>query len=84
MAYDRQLRRCESCGKRVIVNCYRCRLADIVKEYQVELFNLEASKYGVSLTTYFGDIYIFTRTIFLTVGIVAVLLIAKRIRKAVR
>ena len=24
MAYDRQLRRCESCGKHVIVNCYHC------------------------------------------------------------
>jgi hypothetical protein len=50
----------------------------------MELFNLEVSEYGVSLTTYFGDVYIFTRTIFLAVGIVAVLLIAKRIRKALR
>lgn len=50
----------------------------------MELINLEASKYGVSLTTYFGDVYIFTHTIYLVVGIVAVLLIAKRIRKAVR
>lgn len=50
----------------------------------MELFNLEASKYGISLTTYFGDIYLFTRTIYLAIGTVAILLIAKRIRKAVR
>jgi len=50
----------------------------------MELFSLEASKYGISLTTYFGDVYIFTRTIYLVVGVVAVLLIVKRIRKAVR
>ena len=50
----------------------------------MELFNLEASKYGISLTTYFGDVYIFTRTIYTVIGVVAVLLIAKRIRKAVR
>ena len=50
----------------------------------MELFSLQASKYGISLTTYFGDVYIFTRTIYLAVGAVAVLLIAKRIRKAVR
>jgi len=50
----------------------------------MELFNLEASKYGISLTTYFGDVYIFTRTIYTVVAIVAILLIAKRIRKAVK
>jgi len=50
----------------------------------MELFNLEVSEYGVSLTTYFGDVYIFTRTILLTAITVAVLLVAKRIRKAVR
>jgi len=50
----------------------------------MELFSLQASKYGISLTTYFGDVYIFTRTIYLVVGVVAVLLIVKRIRKAVR
>ena len=50
----------------------------------MELFNLEVSKYGVSLTTYLGDVYIFTRTIYSALAIVAVLLIAKRIRKAVR
>lgn len=50
----------------------------------MELFNLEASKYGISLNTYFGDVYIFTHTIFLVAGVVAVLLVAKRIRKAVR
>ena len=50
----------------------------------MELFNLEVSEYGVSLTTYFGDIYLFTRTIVLLAVAVSVLLIAKRIRKAVR
>ena len=50
----------------------------------MELFKLEASKYGINLQTYFGDVYIFTRTIYLAVGIVAILLITKRIRKAVR
>jgi hypothetical protein len=50
----------------------------------MELFNLEVSEYGINLTTYLGDVYIFTRTILLAVVTVAVLLIAKRIRKAVR
>ena len=47
----------------------------------MELFNLEASKWGISLTTYFGDVYVFWRTILLVVGIVVVLRIAKIIRK---
>ena len=50
----------------------------------MQLFNLEVSKYGVSVETYFGDVYIFTRTIYTAIVILAVLLIAKRIRKAVR
>jgi hypothetical protein len=52
-----------------------------VKGNEMELFNLEASKWGISLTTYFGDVYVFWRTILLVVGIVVVLRIAKVIRK---
>jgi hypothetical protein len=50
----------------------------------MQLFNLEVSKYGISVETYFGDVYVFTRTIYTAIAILAVLLIAKRIRKAVR
>lgn len=50
----------------------------------MELFNLEASKWGISLTTYFGDVYVFWRTLYLVVGIVVVLRLAKYIRKAVK
>ena len=50
----------------------------------MELFKLEVSKYGISLTTYFGDAYLFWRTAYLTIGVIAILLIAKRIRKAVK
>lgn len=54
---------------------------NLVKGNEMELFNLEASKWGISLTTYFGDVYVFWRTILLVVGIVVVLRIAKIIRK---
>lgn len=47
----------------------------------MELINLEVSKWGISLTTYFGDVYLFWRTIYLVVGIVVVLRLAKYIRK---
>ena len=47
----------------------------------MELFNLEVSKWGISLTTYFGDVYVFWRSIYLVIGIVVVLRIAKIIRK---
>lgn len=50
----------------------------------MELFNLEVSKYGINLTTYFGDVYVFWRSIYLVVGIVVVLRIAKAIRKSVK
>jgi len=49
----------------------------------MELFNLQVSKYGINLTTYFGDAYVFWRSIYLAVGIVVVLRIAKAIRKQV-
>lgn len=50
----------------------------------MELFNLEVSKWGISLTTYFGDVYLFWRTIYLVVGIVVVLRLAKYIRKTAK
>jgi hypothetical protein len=50
----------------------------------MELFNLEVSKWGISLTTYFGDVYLFWRTVYLVVGIVVVLRLAKYIRKSVK
>ena len=50
----------------------------------MELINLEVSKWGISLTTYFGDVYLFWRTIYLVAGIVVVLRLAKYIRKSVK
>ena len=50
----------------------------------MELFNLEASKWGISLTTYFGDVYVYWRSIYLVIGIVVILRLAKIIRKSVK
>ena len=50
----------------------------------MELFNLNMSKYGISLTTYFGDVYVFWRTVALVIGTIVVLRVAKYIRKKVR
>ena len=50
----------------------------------MELINLDVSQYGISLTTYFGDVYVFWRTIWLVAGVVVVLRVAKYIRKAVK
>jgi hypothetical protein len=47
----------------------------------MELFNLEVSRWGISLTTYFGDVYVFWRSVYLVVGVVIILRIAKAIRK---
>ena len=47
----------------------------------MELFNLQVSEYGISVVTYFGDVYVFWRTIALVAGIVVLLRIAKVIRK---
>ena len=47
----------------------------------MNLINLDVSEYGISLTTYFGDMYLFWRTIWLVGGIVVVLRVAKAIRK---
>jgi hypothetical protein len=48
------------------------------------IISLEASKWGISLETYFGDVYLYHRTWMLALGLVAVLLVAKVIRKRVR
>ena len=50
----------------------------------MELFNLEVSKWSINLVTYFGDVFIPWRTIYLAVGVVIVLRIAKYIRKRVK
>jgi len=50
----------------------------------MELINLDVSEYGISLTSYFGDVYVFWRTLLLVAGVVVVLRIAKSIRKKVR
>ena len=47
----------------------------------MELINLDVSEYGINLTTYFGDAYLFWRTIWLVAGVVVVLRLAKYIRK---
>ena len=43
----------------------------------MELINLDVSEYGISLTSYFGDMFFFWRTIVLLAGIV----VALRLRK---
>jgi len=47
----------------------------------MQLFNLEISKYGIDLQTYFGDVYLYHRAWILILGIVVVLRLAKIIRK---
>ena len=53
-----------------------------MKGYQMQLFNLEVSKWGISLETYFGDVYLYHRAWLTVLGIVVVLRLAKRIREA--
>lgn len=50
----------------------------------MNLINLDVSEYGISLTTYFGDVYMYWRTIMLVVGIVVILRLTKIIRKRVK
>lgn len=47
----------------------------------MELFNLQVSEYGISLTSYLGDIYFFWRTIVLVIALVIILRGVKVIRK---
>lgn len=49
----------------------------------MELFNLEVSEWSINLTTYFGDVFLPHRTWLLAVGVIALLRIAKIIRKRV-
>ena len=49
----------------------------------MELFNLEVSKWGISLETYFGDVYLYHRAWLTVIGLVVVLRVAKLIRKRV-
>ena len=49
----------------------------------MELFNLEVSEWSINLTTYFGDVFLPHRTGLLAVGVIALLRIAKIIRKRV-
>jgi hypothetical protein len=55
---------------------------DRLKGYQMQLFNLEVSKYGIDLQTYFGDVYLYHRAWITVLAIVVVLRLAKRIREA--
>jgi len=57
---------------------------DSTKGYQMELVNLEVSEWSINLTTYFGDVFLPHRTWLIVLSIVAILRIAKLIRKAVR
>ena len=84
MAHDRQLRRCESCGERVgSKSLLTGRLADhVLKGYQMQLFNLEISKWSINIETYFGDLYLMHRAWLTVLGVVVVLRLAKRIRGA--
>jgi hypothetical protein len=50
----------------------------------MELFSLEVSKWGVSLETYFGDVYLYHRAWLTVLAIVVVLRVAKHIRKSVK
>jgi flagellar biogenesis protein FliO len=45
------------------------------------IFNLEVSKYGIDLQTYFGDLFLYHRAWMLALVVVAALLVAKIIRK---
>lgn len=48
---------------------------------KMNLLNLDVSVWGISLSTYFGDIFLYWRTVYLALGIIAILLVAKAIRK---
>jgi hypothetical protein len=48
------------------------------------MINLDVSEYGISLTTYFGDVYVFWRTFALAALIFIVLRLAKAYRAKAR
>jgi hypothetical protein len=47
----------------------------------MELFNLQVSKWGISLETYFGDVYLYHRAWILILGVVVALRLVKVIRQ---
>lgn len=47
----------------------------------MQLFNLEVSKWGIDLQTYFGDVYLYHRAWITALSIVVVLRAIKRIRE---
>ena len=55
---------------------------DRLKGYQMQLFNLEVSKWSINIETYFGDVYLMHRAWITVLAIVVVLRLAKRIRGA--
>jgi hypothetical protein len=69
----RVVRRFDSCGGHgsIIEQIYP------TERNEMELINLDVSEYGISLTSYFGDMFFFWRTIVLLAGIV----VALRLRK---
>lgn len=77
-------RRFNSCGERVgSKSLLTGRLADhVLKGYQMQLFNLEISKWSINIETYFGDLYLMHRAWLTVLGVVVVLRLAKRIRGA--
>ena len=46
----------------------------------MELFSLEVSKYGVSVETYFGDVFLYHRALLTVLAVVVVLRVIKLIR----
>jgi len=76
--------RFDSCGERVgSKSLLTGRLADhVLKGYQMQLFNLEISKWSINIETYFGDLYLMHRAWLTVLGVVVVLRLAKRIRGA--
>ena len=55
-----------------------------MKGSDMELIELNVSQYGLSLQTYFGDVYLYWRTPLLAIGIIVVLRVAKHIRKVAK
>ena len=51
-----------------------------MKGSDMELFNLEVSKFGVSVETYFGDVFLYHRAWLTALAVIVVLRIAKLIR----
>ena len=50
----------------------------------MELINLDVSEWGISLSSYFGDVFIYWRTFAFVAGVVVVLRIAKAYRAKAR